>query len=73
MLMTRFATAAAGLRAEGSYRSYVHCATELTRVEGMGVWMRGWWPMFVRMAPTFIIAMPLYEQLRRLLGLAYMD
>ena len=63
----------AAVRAEGSYHSYVHCATELTRLEGTGVWMRGWWPMFVRMAPTFIIAMPLYEQLRRLLGLAYMD
>jgi len=72
MLMTRFSTAAA-LRSGGAYRGYLHCAASLTREEGAAVWLRGWWPMFVRMAPTFVIAMPLYEQLRRLLGLAYMD
>eukprot|EP00937_MAST-01D_sp_MAST-1D-sp2_P007864 g7864.t1 len=72
MLMTRYATAHA-VRPSGPYRSYVHCAVELTQQEGAGVWARGWWPMFVRMAPTFVLAMPLYEQLRRLLGLAYLD
>jgi hypothetical protein len=45
----------------------------MARHDGLPSFGRGWLPFFFRMAPIFAINMPLYEQLRRALGLSYME
>lgn len=69
ILMVRFQTAPA---MERSYDGLVDCATTMVKEEGPLVFYRGWWPMFVRIAPTFLLAMPLYEQIRKGLGLSFL-
>lgn len=45
----------------------------LLKEHGMSVFLRGWTPFFLRSSPVIITGMPLYEQVRRLLGLDYMS
>ena len=58
-------------------RSYpggvLQCATVLYRESGVLGFFRGWVPLFMRVAPLYVCYLPLYEQLRRALGLGYLD
>eukprot|EP00930_Biecheleria_cincta_P015796 TRINITY_DN13050_c0_g1_i1.p1 TRINITY_DN13050_c0_g1~~TRINITY_DN13050_c0_g1_i1.p1 ORF type:complete len:273 (+),score=33.19 TRINITY_DN13050_c0_g1_i1:82-819(+) len=49
------------------------CARAMLQDSGPSIFMRGWLPNFARLAPTCIFSMWLYEQLRRLAGLGYLD
>ena len=41
--------------------------------EGIAVFFRGWAPFFIRVVPLFTINLPLYEQIRRVMGIGYLD
>eukprot|EP00927_Polykrikos_kofoidii_P048626 TRINITY_DN42873_c0_g1_i1.p1 TRINITY_DN42873_c0_g1~~TRINITY_DN42873_c0_g1_i1.p1 ORF type:complete len:323 (-),score=42.81 TRINITY_DN42873_c0_g1_i1:79-1047(-) len=49
------------------------CATAMLRRDGPRVFFRGWTPAFIRISPTTTSSFFLYEQLRRILGLGYLD
>lgn len=49
------------------------CAGALLREDGPKVFMRGWTPAFMRMAPTCVMSFWLFEQLRKLVGIGFMD
>mmetsp|Transcript_15191 Transcript_15191/g.22995 ORF Transcript_15191/g.22995 Transcript_15191/m.22995 type:complete len:308 (-) Transcript_15191:158-1081(-) len=55
------------------YNGPLHCATSMIRQEGFMVMYRGWTVFFSRVAPVFTTLMPFYEQVRRMLGLGYMN
>ena len=70
ILMTRYQTAPqSGI----TYRGLFHCATSMVKAEGPMVFYRGWSAFFIRLAPLNLVLFPLYEQLRRLFGLGYLD
>ena len=54
------------------YTSVVHCLTELVRTEGVLALFRGLGPQYGKLAPIFLITLPIYEQLRKLAGLGYL-
>mmetsp|Transcript_69513 Transcript_69513/g.132635 ORF Transcript_69513/g.132635 Transcript_69513/m.132635 type:complete len:81 (-) Transcript_69513:12-254(-) len=54
-------------------RGPVACAGAMLQDSGPKVFMRGWVPAFMRMAPTCVSSFWLYEQLRRLVGIGYLD
>lgn len=49
------------------------CAAALLRHDGARVFFRGWVPSFMRISPTTTCSFFLYEQLRRLVGIGYLD
>lgn len=49
------------------------CARALLREDGPSAFMRGWTPAFMRMAPTCVMSFWLYEQLRKVVGIGFMD
>ena len=49
------------------------CAAALLREGGPGALFRGWLPAFARLAPTCVFSFALYEQLRALFGLGFLD
>lgn len=49
------------------------CAALMMRETGPFAFLRGWVPAFVRLAPTSMFSFWLYEQLRRLVGIGYLD
>jgi len=49
------------------------CAGVMFRESGPLVFMRGWVPAFARLAPTCIFSFSLYEQLRKLVGIGFLD
>lgn len=51
------------------YRSALHCARALGAAEGPSGFLRGWWPLFLRIGPTFAGFGVGYEALRSLAGL----
>ena len=57
----------------GRYRGPWRCAAELVRAEGPAVLMRGWGPMFVRLAPMHVVNATLFEQVRFLVGGGYYE
>ncbi|KAG8461173.1 hypothetical protein KFE25_002362 [Diacronema lutheri] len=65
-VMTEYQTAA---DRRVSYRSAVHCARALAQTEGALAFWRGWWPLFLRIGPTFAGFGVGYEALRALAGL----
>jgi hypothetical protein len=70
ILMTRYQCAPMmGIR----YKNLWHCAVSIAQKEGVATFYRGWWPFFLRVAPLNSLNMPAYEQVRRLLGLGYLD
>jgi hypothetical protein len=70
LVLTRYQTAPT----MGKYYSGpVACAQELVRDEGITVLYRGWSVFFGRVAPVFIVMLPLFEQVRNAFGLGYMD
>ena len=72
VLMTRYQSAAQ-LPDGPQYRGLLHCAVTIRREEGASVFFRGWTPMFARVAPLAVVFFPVYEQIRRLVGLGFMD
>ena len=54
------------------YESVMHCLSELVRTEGVLALFRGLGPQYGKLAPIFLLTLPLYEQLRRLAGLGYL-
>lgn len=69
-VMTRFQSAHQMGR---SYPGVLSCCTTLLREEGPRAFFRGWTPLFVRVAPLYVLFLPAYEQVRRALGLGYFD
>lgn len=57
---------------QGQYNGPVDCLTKLLRNEGPRALFRGWLPNYLRLGPHFIISLPLYEQIRVLLGAGYL-
>jgi hypothetical protein len=55
------------------YNSVAECAVMVLREGGPMGFFRGWSMQFGRIAPLFCINMPLYEQIRTLAGLGFMD
>ena len=51
----------------------VGCARTLLKEEGPIVFMRGWTPAFLRLAPTCVASFWLYEQLRSFVGIGFLD
>ena len=56
-----------------SYRGIFHCLQDLVKTGGFRVFYRGSFLSFCRVVPIFTLYFPLYEQVRRLAGLGYMD
>ena len=56
----------------GAYSSTLDCIREILRTEGVLALWRGALPSYFRYGPHFVITFPLYEALRRELGLGYM-
>lgn len=56
----------------GAYTGPVDCFMKLIRNEGPAALFRGWVPNYLRLGPHFIISLPLYEQIRALLGAGYL-
>ena len=54
-------------------RAFWASAAAIARAEGAGVFVRGWLPMFVRLAPMHVVGATLFEQARRFLGVAYFE
>lgn len=54
-------------------RGPMACARALLRESGPSVFFRGWTPAFLRLAPTCISSFFLYEQLRKLAGIGFLD
>ncbi len=67
VLMTHYQSAP-----PGRYKSVMHCAQALWRTAGISSFFRGWTANFLRLAPTFIFGITIYEQARRALGLPYL-
>eukprot|EP00037_Helgoeca_nana_P015237 m.142494 g.142494 ORF g.142494 m.142494 type:complete len:298 (+) comp22926_c0_seq2:70-963(+) len=56
-----------------SYSGVLDCAVSLGRESGPGAFFRGWTPLFVRVAPLYVLYLPAYEQLRKAFGLGYLQ
>lgn len=54
-------------------RGPIACAATMLKESGPRVFMRGWVPGFLRLSPTCTFSFWLYEQLRVLAGLGYLD
>ncbi|ORY49915.1 mitochondrial carrier [Rhizoclosmatium globosum] len=57
---------------KGGYTGFADCFIKMWRNEGPMSLFRGWMPSYCRIAPHFIISLPLYEQLRKGFGLGAM-
>ena len=56
------------------YSSVLSLVTDIFKNDGgFRAFFRGWVPLFVRVAPVYIFYLPLYEQVRLLLGLGYFE
>eukprot|EP00924_Labyrinthula_sp_SR-Ha-C_P003564 maker-scaffold_53-snap-gene-1.5-mRNA-1 protein AED:0.17 eAED:0.20 QI:0/0/0/1/1/1/3/0/295 len=60
-------------RRRGEFRSVGDCIVRVYKENGMRVFYTGWVALFIRLGPLFVINMPLYEQVRRLVGLSYLN
>merc|ERR1712130_491394 len=49
------------------------CAMAMLRHDGPTVFFRGWVPAFMRLSPTVTMSFSVYEQLRKLVGIGYLD
>jgi hypothetical protein len=47
----------------------VDCLVKSVRRDGVLVLYRGWTPAYLRIAPHFVISLPLFEQIRLAFGL----
>ena len=71
VVMARYQTApeSSPFRAAGPWG----CTREVLRRDGAAAFFRGWLPMFARLAPMYILGTTIFEQSRRLMGVAYFD
>ena len=67
---TRYSTAPIHGRV---YSSVWDCTKTMAREEGLIVFTRGWLPFFARMCPYMAGTMPIYEQVRKLMGMQFLD
>ncbi len=54
------------------YSGVLHCVGSIARNEGLPGFYRGFWPLFLRLAPLWSVSLPFYEATRRFVGLSYM-
>lgn len=54
-------------------RGPLSCAAAMLQRSGWLVFFRGWVPAFLRISPTTTCSFFIYEQLRRLVGIGYLD
>ena len=52
--------------------SPLQCTLEMYRENGIKIFYKGWSLFFSRVAPLFLIQLPMYEQTRKLLGMDFM-
>lgn len=64
-MLTRFQTSPSGT-------GLARCAQTIYQDHGPRGFFRGWSLFFARVAPLFVVQLPLYEQARRLLGMDFM-
>ena len=62
----------AALGSRAAYSSLGECVLAVVRADGVLSLFRGVGANFLKMAPTFLGTLPLYEQFRRLAGLGYL-
>ncbi|GBG30226.1 Mitochondrial substrate carrier family protein ucpB [Hondaea fermentalgiana] len=68
-IMTKYQAAPAlGIR----YNGIFDCVQQIVRQHGVLELYKGWTPLFFRLAPLWTLNMPLYENVRKLMGLGYM-
>jgi len=53
------------------YAGVLDCAGTIARAEGPMGFLRGWWPLFLRIGPTFASFGAVYEVARKLMGMDY--
>ena len=53
------------------FSSPVACFSSILKNEGVMGFYRGSVPLFAKLAPLYLLSMPLHEQIRRLMGLGY--
>eukprot|EP00966_Prymnesium_polylepis_P082141 1902799-Prymnesium_polylepis.1 len=70
ILQTRFQSGGVGGR---KWDSLAQCARAMVAEGGPMIFFRGWVPFFARVAPMFVINLPMYEQLRKLFGLGFLE
>lgn len=71
VLMTRYQSS---LQMKGAaYTGLGDCAASIWRQEGLRAFSRGWLPLCARTTPLALLFFPLYEQMRRVVGLGFMD
>ena len=54
------------------YNGFIDCFCKTVRNEGLLGLFKGWTPSYLRIAPHFVIALPLYEQVRILMKLDHL-
>jgi len=54
-------------------RGPLACAFAMLQDSGPSVFMRGWLPNFARLTPICVLSMWVYEQLRQVVGIGYLD
>ena len=52
--------------------SPLHCMLQMYQEGGVRIFFKGWSLFFARVAPLFLIQLPMYEQARKLLGMDFM-
>ncbi|KAJ3266937.1 hypothetical protein HDU77_008282 [Chytriomyces hyalinus] len=72
IIKTRLLSQQVGPSGLPMYSGFVDCFWSMVRTEGARSLFRGWLPSYMRIAPHFVISLPLYEQLRKGFGLGAM-
>ena len=68
VVMTTYQTASqVGLK----FNSLAECVKWMYREKGISVFYRGWTPLFTRVAPLYMLYLPVYEQVRNWMGIGY--
>ncbi len=52
-------------------RKMLNMIRVVLKEEGLMIFFRGWLPAYLRLGPHALICFPVFEQLRRVLGLEY--
>ena len=63
----------AGRPCGAAYSNLWDCTRTIAASEGPQVFLKGWTPFFARVAPLLIFNLPLYEQIRCLLGIGFLE
>lgn len=57
----------------GASAGMLGCALLIARAEGLSGFFRGWTPNLMRLVPTFVVGSTIYEQLRVLFGMPFLE